>query len=427
MASPLRYLAENPEETVKSASVAPEVGSVYQRLIDSNPYRNVDYRMSPWQKILSKLGFRTQADAWKENMTVQANEYDAAIMQKIYDEDYNDPTSQVARMRAAGLNPDLDPSTIDSGEAAAPGEDPSTPMQSTGQEEVILQVANGCMAAFSDALGMIQSFQGINRNSLQNSILATEDEQKFTDWASQMSLQMLPSSAHPDGIENFDWKAASIQNAEKWANTHLSGKKAQKFIDYQKRFFESAVGQGESQDAFTKRIQSMRSAEYENDYFFSEIPSVLSLITDPLASMAEKIYSQRQTADLQQGLADEAAGKSTVAGAQTEIAYQTNLDGVLMAEAQNAANAKQAADNEILSILHGTVGEIVTGLKKAREDGGIKGAFAGLALGGIAMLQIWLSGVGAPSISRSQSSGSSAWSKSGGSASHSSGSFSIGF
>ena len=63
----------------------------------------------------------SEADAWQENMSVQAAEYDAAIVQKAYDEQYNQPSEQVARMNAAGLNPDISGGeNINPGEAAKP-------------------------------------------------------------------------------------------------------------------------------------------------------------------------------------------------------------------------------------------------------------------------------------------------------------------
>lgn len=115
---------------------SPELGPQYQSLLDQNPYRNLTYRKSPWQNLLTNLGFRTEADAWQENMSVQAAEYDASIAQKAYDEQYNTASAQAERMRAAGINPDIDGgSSISPGEAASPAQDPSTPMQTTGDDD----------------------------------------------------------------------------------------------------------------------------------------------------------------------------------------------------------------------------------------------------------------------------------------------------
>lgn len=425
--APLKYIVDNPEEYVSANTQTPDIAQRYQALINANPYRNVEYRMSPWQKMLSKLGFRTGADAWKENMTVQANEYDQAILQKAYDEDYNDAFSQASRMRSAGINPDLDPSSIDSGEAAPLGEDPSTPMQSTGEEGVVMQVANGVMSAVSTALGMVGSIQGIFKNRLQNNLLGLQNElqtitneKEFSSWASSYSPMMLPESAHPQGIQNFDWKSVALDNARKFAGDNLPKNLQSKFIDFQERYFDSAIGEGESYEAFKKRIQSTKGMYSEENTFYSELPSVMLPIYDELGAIAEQVYKIRQKSDI-------ASSEASIAGSQTEIAYQNELNGQLMAEAQNSENKVIKEENETLGVLREHVNNIVQHLKKVSEEGGIKGAFGSLALSVVAGLQLWLSTQGMPSISRSQSKGGSYWSDGQGSASHSSESFSIGW
>ena len=158
-------LLGNTYDTISSVNTTGvELPYQYQSMLDANPYRGIEYTKSPWQKFLSWLGFRTEADAWKENMAVQANEYDAGIVQKAYDEDYNDAQSQVQRMKAAGLNPDLDPSSVSPGESASMGEDPSVPMQTTGEESQVYQFATGIMSIASTAIGLVGSIQGISRN-----------------------------------------------------------------------------------------------------------------------------------------------------------------------------------------------------------------------------------------------------------------------
>lgn len=381
--------------TTPQSSVA--VPDAYNALLQSNPYRGLSYKKSPWQNFLSKLGFRTQADAWQENMQVQAQEFDSALQQKIYDEQYNEPDSQVQRMKAAGLNPDLDPSSIESSEASPMGEDPSTPMLSTGEEEIVSQVANGVAAAFSNAIGIFQGIQGVQRNRLDN--LGAE-----FDLFGSLTPNFLPSSPNPDGIENFDWKAAALQNATQFAG-NLPKKMQKRFIDYQERFWNSAIGESESYEDFKKRIASNKNYQMESRTFWSEIPSVLSDIFDPLADAAEKIYKKNQSAELKSLEASEMGSEASISGSQTEIAYQNELNGKLMAEAQNASNDAQANKDSTVSILQGTMREIVEKLKVNAEEGGIKGGLSSMALMGISGLYLWLSSVGMPSISRSQNSG----------------------
>ena len=129
-------------------------------LLEANPYRGQEYKKSGWQNFLSWLGFRTEADAWKENMAVQAAEYDASVLQKQYNENYDSADSQAARMRSAGMNPELDPSSISSGNSSPMPDDPSTPMQSTGDETQILGFADKVMSAFTTCIGLSSGDSG---------------------------------------------------------------------------------------------------------------------------------------------------------------------------------------------------------------------------------------------------------------------------
>lgn len=385
-----------PQSTVK-------LGGQYQKLIDANPYRNQSYSESPWQALLSGLGFRTQADAWKENMAVQAAEYDAAVAQKAFDTEYNDPQSQVERMKAAGLNPDIDPGSIDPGSAAPMGEDPSTPMQSTGQEGVIFEFGDRIMSAFSSALGMFQTFQGINRTHLQNIMQGITNEKEAASLFGSLSGLMLPESDHPDGIVNFDWKAQALNNARAFAKS-LPKSLQQRFINYQERFFSSAIGEGESFDAFRKRVIAGRGNAIESQTLWSELSDVLLQITEPYADATEKLMTSRQEREL-------AENGAATAQAQNDETY-ANIFGenggpskeafsdIAGFEASTAQNKRLANDERTIGILNGTIDEIIQNLGRTAKEGGIKGGLANLALVLMAGVRLWLVSQGAPNISR---------------------------
>lgn len=75
--------------------------------VAGNPYTNIQYRQSPLQHALSKMGFRTKYDSALEQASLQSREYLAGLLQQQYQNEYNDPAAQAARMRKAGMNPDL--------------------------------------------------------------------------------------------------------------------------------------------------------------------------------------------------------------------------------------------------------------------------------------------------------------------------------
>lgn len=392
-----------------SKTPPPQVGGNYQQLIDSNPYRGLEYKKSPWQNFMSFLGFRTQADAWQENMALNAAEYDAAIMQKKYDEQYNDPQSQLERMRAAGLNPDIDGgSSISSGQAVGLPEDPSTPMQTTGDEPQVMSVVNNVLGAFSTALGMVSSIQGVQGNHLRNVLSSITNEQQFADYAKGISGSLLPPSPSPDGVLNFDWQSAALNNAEKFANAHLPKSMRKKFIDFQEQYWNSAIGQGESYEDFRKRISARKGYAMDQSIYYTELgDQVLIEICEPLAKMAEKIFDQSQKTDLAQLNADEQSALAESAGAQTELAYQNELSGSKMAQAQNAANENAAASQGSMSIINDTIKDIISRLKVSSQKGGLEGALSSIAMALISGMYLYSQSGIHPSISRSEGSSSS--------------------
>lgn len=338
-----------------------------------NPYRNQSYVKSPWQNFLTSLGFRTQADAWQENMNVQAAEYDAAIAQKLYDQEYNDPQSQVARMRAAGLNPDIDGgSSIDPGQAVSMGEDPSTPMQSTGDEAQIMQFANGVLSAFSTALGLVNGVQGVVRNRIQNSILSLQGETSFSDAARNYAIQLLPNTPDSlfddDGNMVSDWRSNALGSAKIFAK-NFPRKMQSKFLSEIEHFWNTAPTTKEAFKAWSDRVTSRREYGINSQYLYSEVNDLLLDVTKPYAEMMEKIYSKKQDAEFAGYAADDAE-------AQKREEFALNVDGTLAAETENAQNRASKGMANIQDQIRFTMNQIMHNLEKSSREGGIKGTMS---------------------------------------------------
>lgn len=370
-----------------------------KRLYDANPYRNAGYTVSPWNQFLSWLGFRTSADAWRENMAIQASEYDSQVAQMDFQNDYNSPAAQSERMSLAGINTNLDGGrSIDSGNSQGMPEDTSLPMVSQGDDAQIGQVVNGCLSAFSTALGLVGSIQGINRNHLSNVMQGIQNETAFADFAKGLSVVFLPESPDPAGMVNgFDWKSQAIHNAERFAG-RLPKKMRQKFVDFQSQYWDSAYGQSKSYEDFLNRVNSRRGYFLGSQTNYDEFDDILKEITAPLAKAAEKIYSSSQKREI-------AENEAAEAGAHTEEEYQNTLDGSLMGEAQNSENKVTKETNDSIGILRESLNEIIHNLDKASKKDGIGGSLASIALALIAGLQMNFASGFHPTISRSQSAG----------------------
>lgn len=146
--------------------------------VAGNPYTNIQYRQSPWQKFLStKLGLRTGYDTALEQASLQSREYLAGLLQQQYQNEYNDPAAQAARMRQAGLNPDL-LGTEGVADSATPPADnsvmsPDTFAADSVPVQEIVQTASTAFGALESAVtsafSVAQSLQSLNAGRIANS------------------------------------------------------------------------------------------------------------------------------------------------------------------------------------------------------------------------------------------------------------------
>lgn len=359
--------------------------AISKTLYDANPYRNQTYNKSPWQNFLTSLGFRTEADAWQENMAVQAAEYDAAIAQKMYDQNYNDPTNQVARMRAAGLNPDLDGgSSISSGDPGSPAEDPSTPMQSTGDDAQIMNFANGVLGAFSTALGLVQSVQGVARNHIQNDLLSVQTESSASDYARNLATQLIPTTPDDlfddDGQMVGDWKMNAVQGAKMFVR-NFPKRMQKKMLNEIEHFWNTAPTSRQAFEEWTNKVKSEKAYAFESQYFYDEVKDVLKDIWKPIAEMQENIYSARQNADFEGASADleENMNRAT---------YAHELDPSTAADAQNRINSANGAQADIQKSLRTAMSRIMKNLEHRASEGGFTGTMSQFMLVLLAMQQM---------------------------------------
>ena len=144
-----------------------------------NPWRaqleNNSYQQSWWDKLGNWIGFNTKEDSYRLELERLAKEWDSnAQMQNVTD-DYNSESSQSARQRAAGINPDLN--GVDSGAASSsvPSSHDSAvlaPIEQTTTfqevEPVLSTVSSIVRTAFGDVSGLLGMFQELRSRSLSN-------------------------------------------------------------------------------------------------------------------------------------------------------------------------------------------------------------------------------------------------------------------
>lgn len=104
----------------------------------SNPYsreNRAKYKMGVIENWLHNMGFKTGYDTYHMEMDNNANAWETQNQSAAYEENYNSAEAEAQRMRNAGLNPDIDPSTVQPGMATEMTE-PETTIPTKGQTDI---------------------------------------------------------------------------------------------------------------------------------------------------------------------------------------------------------------------------------------------------------------------------------------------------
>ena len=358
----------------------------------NNPYVGLTYKKTGWQNFLSALGIRTQADAWQENMQVQANEWESAMQMKLRDEQYELPINQVSRMKAAGINPDLQGGNgIDSGSAVAMPEDPSTPMQTSGDEGMIWNFASNIMSLFSTALGMTEGIQGVVRNRLDNTFQAMTNESFLSDFAGKMFpyfLPQTPSDEISDDGSALSWQGQAYEMAKLFAGK-MPKKMQQSFLNKVQGFWNSAPGTAEAYKNWRERVQNRKGYSVESHTNYSEEDDVLAVISDELGKLNEKVIKSSMSREVSEN--------------ENAETYANSLDSSLQASAENATNLVTKQNMDMTGILRSSVESMIKRLDGMSQEKGVKGGIASAMMALLSVLQLYITTQGMPSFNRSSS------------------------
>lgn len=144
-----------------------------QRSQITNPYskeNRAQYNVGVFEETLRKMGFRTGYDNYMMDMDNRAREWETQNQSLGYEENYNSPEQQAARMRAAGMNPDLsgDMNPGQAAEMAEPAESPGgypTDMDMLSETgNTVAQMGSAIMAIMGDSIGLLGKAAEIGTN-----------------------------------------------------------------------------------------------------------------------------------------------------------------------------------------------------------------------------------------------------------------------
>lgn len=340
-------------------------GTDYSALIAANPYRNQTYNKTGWQKFLSWLGFRTEADAWEENMSVQAAEYDAALAQKQFDTQYETANNQVSRLREAGLNPDLNAGSVDAGGAAPMGEDPSTPMQSTGASGTFEELAGFVFQAVSAGVAISKDIFSLDQLRLSNREKKVGIADQIVDLAFNTAVGAYPSRPSSDPVNGAAQLNQAFELANETVGSMLPKSLRKRFKQNVSRFMSSLPAETEAYKMLGERASSRTDYfRQRGSQYYSESDDVMEVINEELISLADQLAKKSasnavQSADVQ-AQALERQGE-----------YLESADGALEGQAQNARNSLDIQQNVMSKEINSTMSKIVHRLAEQANNGNV--------------------------------------------------------
>lgn len=345
---------------------APSGYGIYDDLFENNPYRNLHYNKTGVQKLLSFLGFRTDADRFAEEMEMNALQTDFGIYQQMYADQYNSELAKAQRMRAAGENPDL-LGTGNVSDASSPMDDPQGMSPGIGQEGVVGQLASTVIGAFNSAVGIATQFiqlEGLRADVEGKNISNAEN---MMNVIKQRVLGLTPAEGFKSDQEFNEWKRRT--EATLRTNYGRAFFKGSGLRQWNRSIDDFIGGLPTSREQFADWKQRLGDAK---DYLlgredhWSELIDVFKVINSELIELQNEITENVKVKEKSEIDVD-------IEKATNELQYQEDLLPGERARAENERNRRSAEGETFEGILNKHLSKLGQRLDDLSKQGGLKG------------------------------------------------------
>lgn len=334
-------------------------GTDYWDLYQANPYANVSFEQTFWDKI----GLSNKYDDNVLANQLAYNEYNASLAQKMYDEnfakkqladerEYNSPINQVKLQKQAGLNPDLTGgvSFSPSGSVSPASQSPiSSPVfESTNP----LNQIQGAISLLTSSLGIAQSvvdgYFGVS-NSIVDAANRDINLLSSADTTAKEIIQGMP--------ELFTESKRSLSSSDIRAAISFSGLKNRRAQRYVTDALHRAISNPEVYSRY--RAAQLRGVQDDLDFFkFSGDDSYLNAYMKALGELMALSYkaslgASKSQSDYNKSYYDTKDGKAiatlenTTADADT---IKKEIDGI-MNDAYRSIGKQSAQDRNPVGVI----------------------------------------------------------------------------
>lgn len=328
-------------------------GSRFEDVLKANPYNSTSRTQTFWDRLLNSLGFRSGYDKAIDQMNLSSAEYNAQVAQLASEEEYNNESSQVARLQAVGINPDLN--GISPGQASEFDNAPNTP-DINAQSVSIQDVAGLAMNVYSLTTGFLKTSSELKM--LENSVLKGDIENVQGMINAGLDIARFTGDpSDPDNERNIDDRWSSV------SKYFRSSRSRRLFGDSLSMAFGSLPA---TEQEYNSRFNiSQKRTDYNrtrSSQYFSEFDDIQKALFEPIVRFAED-NAKRQLE------IDRKLQNVQSASADYDLSRTQNLDPSASAEAENAQNRQVSQSADMQTELRSVMSKIVHNLASASDRG----------------------------------------------------------
>lgn len=351
-------------------------GTRYYDMWVNNPYSwdKFTRERSFWDDLAESWGIRSGYQAAQDEWAKAQSEYDAQIMQIKGEDEYNSEQAKAARMRAAGINPDLT-GLAGASEAGEFAQEQTSPDINRSSEEVdkILGFIGAIPKALTFAMSITQ--EGARTMGLLYDLKTKKIETngKMMELANKF-LNDFTFENHKFNGGKFDLEQISTtmrDQAENWALMQGFSKK-------EAASFANSVGgqvKGRKDELYTKFTKAM---EARQNYGFKK-----SQVGMPKDDTEEEIMAAVGDLAAQMNKEITARAEANALHEENRRDYETSKDGGLQAEGENAESSAKKGKGNLLESSRKAVEEAHKKLDKYIQKGNILAITLDSALAGM--------------------------------------------
>lgn len=346
------------------------LGSMYDQFKDSDRWSEIESitnafnpgQRTGWDSFIEGFGF---GSSHRQNYINGMNEMMSSLGQissTRREEEYNSAAQAADRMRAAGLNPDLQ-GVEGAGQASEFNEPERVPMADSSQQQ-FATFTNMCLSCVSMASGLAKDMAGLQGAVLANEGRAIENNKNIGNVAFEY-IKSHTKSPHKDTEGKWVVGELDMSELNDWAKDHFHSRSTRnKVVRQIKETYDTSLGHLASyssiKDAETAWYESLDALGRSNAYGRSDRTDMGD--NDPAVIVATNLNKTGKKVRENQQKADEHASKYT-------SDYYQNLDGAKAADATNKSNDASIAESEnrqvsagMDKILNDSLSSIITDL-----------------------------------------------------------------